>query len=140
MEEDTDTEGEAEEAPAKTTKTQKVELTEEEKILKKKLKQKLKRKKQRQKKRFLKNEAAQNAGIEELDENGQPKPRKKYYNPDSAKNKKSAEEIKKFKKRHKEKLRKARKAQEAKEGKVKAQKNYTFFRRRIIHFSVFSTQ
>merc|ERR550519_2384241 len=40
------------------------------------------------------------------------KKKKKFYNPDSKKNKRTAEEIEKFKQRHKEKLRLAKKAAE----------------------------
>merc|ERR1712203_1076978 len=85
-------------------------LPPEEKEQRGKEKNKAKRKRQAAKKKL---KSAQKANAEDHPEgNDMEKKKKKFYNPDSKKNKRTAEEIEKFKQRHKEKLRLAKKAAE----------------------------
>merc|ERR1712130_601417 len=101
-------EGEKSEDVAKEQK--KTPLTPEEKERKRKEKNKAKRKRQAAKKKL---KAVQKVDVEDAPEgNDIGKKKKKFYNPDSKKNKRTAEEIEKFKQRHKEKLRLAKKAAE----------------------------
>merc|ERR1712034_76777 len=73
-------------------------------------KNKAKRKRQAAKKKL---KAFQKADVEDQPEKTEMwKKKKKFYNPESKKNKRTAEEIAKFKQRHKEKLRLAKKAAE----------------------------
>merc|ERR1711971_1152838 len=89
-----------------------VPLTPEEKKRRAKEKNKAKRKRQAAKKK-LKSVQKEGAGDQlEVEADYVEKKKKKFYNPDSKKNKKTAEEIAKFKLRHKEKLRLAKKSAE----------------------------
>merc|ERR1712203_611031 len=64
-------------------------------------------------KKKLKSAQKEGAGdLLEAEEHDVEKKKKKFYNPDSKKNKRTAEEIAKFKLRHKEKLRLAKKSAE----------------------------
>ena len=88
------------------------QLTPEERERRRKEKNKAKRKRQAAKKKL---KLAQKEAAEdqlEVGANDVEKKKKKFYNPDSKKNKRTAEEIAKFKLRHKEKLRLAKKAAE----------------------------
>lgn len=91
----------------------KVKLTDDEIKLRKKLKAKARRKKQQQKRRAKMRELRKTEDNNE-DIETSPSKKKRFYNPNSTKNKKSAEEIAKYKKRYKDKQRKAKKAQTGK--------------------------
>lgn len=89
-----------------------VPLTPEEKERRRKEKNKAKRKRQAAKKKLKSVQKEGTRDLLEAEANDAEKKKKKFYNPDSKKNKRTAEEIAKFKLRHKEKLRLAKKSAE----------------------------